>query len=159
MEAVTNTSPLLYLHRTGLLHQLPKIFEEIWTPQAVLQELEAGRQRGYEVPLRKNYPWLKQINPAVIPPEWLFLELGAGELATMALTREFPDKIVLLDDNDARAVAKAEGVQVWGTLKVILDFKTHGIVKELAPIIQQLRGSGMWISDKIELRILRLAGE
>ena len=41
-EAITNTSPLIYLHRVEALEWLPQLFDEIWTPPAVVDELNEG---------------------------------------------------------------------------------------------------------------------
>ncbi|MFQ5856668.1 MAG: hypothetical protein ACE5LU_13610 [Anaerolineae bacterium] len=49
-DAISNTSPLLYLYRIGVLEWLPELFNEVWTPNAVVMELEKGRRRGYDVP-------------------------------------------------------------------------------------------------------------
>jgi predicted nucleic acid-binding protein len=47
---VCNTSPLQYLHQIGQLGILPRLAEEIIVPQAVVNELAAGRQAGVELP-------------------------------------------------------------------------------------------------------------
>ena len=39
-EAISNTSPLLYLYRGGVLAWLPQLFNETWIPKAVVLELE-----------------------------------------------------------------------------------------------------------------------
>ena len=44
----------------------------------------------------KDYDWVKIINPNHAPSEWLALDLGAGELAAMALALENPRQIILL---------------------------------------------------------------
>lgn len=44
-EAISNTSPLLYLHQIGVLHLLPELFDKIWVPGAVVHELNEGRRR------------------------------------------------------------------------------------------------------------------
>ncbi|MDQ7029174.1 MAG: hypothetical protein Q9O62_05035 [Ardenticatenia bacterium] len=44
----------------------------------------------------------------------------------MALGLEHPERIVLLDDLLARRVAEAAGLQVWGTLRVLLEGKKGG---------------------------------
>lgn len=94
-----------------------------------------------------------------MPSEWLAVDLGKGEVAAISLALENPSAIILLDDLLARQLAHAAGLQVWGTLKVLLEAKTKGIVDNIAPLIKSLRGVGMWLSDQIEQRILRLAGE
>lgn len=84
--------------------------------EAVRNELQAGRSKGYDVPNPDNYSWLKVINPKSTPSEWLTLDLGVDEIAAMALALENPDRVVLLDDMLARQTAQAAGLQVWGTL-------------------------------------------
>jgi predicted nucleic acid-binding protein len=98
-EAISNTSPLLYLYRIEGLSWLPELFDEVWVPPAVVLELQVGQQKGYDVPNPSHYRWLQIVEPSFLPSEWLALDLGTGELATMALALEHPERIVLLDDN------------------------------------------------------------
>ena len=158
-NAISNTSPLLYLYRIDAIEWLPKLFGEIWTPRAVIDEISEGRKRGYDVQLLKSYEWLKVIKPSSVPSEWLSLDLGAGELETMALALENPERVAILDDAIARRIAQAAGLNVWGTLKVLLEAKEQGITKSISPHVEQLKSSGMWISEDIHLRIFALAGE
>lgn len=159
LKAITNTSPLLYLYRADVIEWLPQLFGEIWTPKAVIEELNEGQRRGYDVPMQANYEWLKVVAPHSVPSEWLTLDLGLGELETMALALENTDRIVILDDALARRIAQAAGITVWGTLKVLLEAKSQGITKSIQPHMKQLQESGMWISDEIRQRVLALAGE
>jgi predicted nucleic acid-binding protein len=158
-EAISNTSPLLYLYRINTIDLLPQLFQEVWTPSAVVDELAEGQRRGYDVPDNQLYPWLQIVDPCAVPSEWLSLDLGAGELASMALALENPTRIVLLDDMLARRTAQAAGLVVWGTLRVLLEAKSQGLVNQIEPCVQRLRKSGMWLSDEIRQRILTLAGE
>jgi predicted nucleic acid-binding protein len=158
-KAISNTSPLLYLYRIRTINWLPKLFDEVWTPEAVKNELLAGLGKGYDVPNPADYPWLDIVNPKSMPSEWLTLDLGAGEIAAMALALENPDRIVLLDDMLARRTAQAAGLQVWGTLKVLLEAKSRGLVDKIEPYVTNLNESGMWVSPELKQRILNLAGE
>ena len=158
-KAISNTSPLLYLYRVGAIDWLPRLFDEVWTTEAVRNELLARQTKGYVVPIPINYPWLHMVNPKAMPSEWLALDLGAGELSAMALALENPNHVILLDDGLARRTATAAGLTVWGTLKVLLEAKLLGLVDRIEPMIGRLREAGMWISDDIKLRILKLAGE
>jgi predicted nucleic acid-binding protein len=158
-KAISNTSPLLYLYRVGAIDWLPRLFDETWTTDAVLNELLAGQAKGYDVPIPIDYPWLRRVNPKAMPSEWLALDLGAGELSAMALALENPSHIILLDDGLARRTATAVGFTVWGTLKVLLEAKLLGLTDRIEPMIDRLHEAGMWISDDIKGRILNLAGE
>ena len=158
-EAVSNTSPLLYLYRIQALHLLPALFEEIWTPGAVARELRVGNEKGHDVPEVSAYSWLRIIDPRSTPSKWLSSDLGPGELAALALALEHPGKIVLLDDALARRVAEAAGLTVWGTLRVLLEGKSLGLIEAITPSVDRLSEAGMRISPSIRRRVLALADE
>lgn len=158
-KAISNTSPLLYLYRVGVIFWLPRLFDEVLIPTAIITELSEGRQKGYDVPNPSEYQWLHINNPRAMPSEWLALDLGPGELAAMALALENPSYILLLDDLLARRTAQAAGLAVWGTLKILLEAKAQGFTDRIEPFVDHLNNSGMWLSDEIRQRILALAGE
>jgi len=158
-EAISNTSPLLYLYRIGRIEWLPDLFAAVLVPRAVIIELERGRDRGYDVPAVSGYRWARHTEPQVTPSEWLALDLGPGELATMSLGLEHPDCIILLDDALARRLARAAGLNVWGTLRIVVEAKRQGLIGTVEPVVSELAGSGMWISNEVRERVLTLAGE
>jgi predicted nucleic acid-binding protein len=158
-KAVSNTSPLLYLHRIGGLTWVRALFAEIWIPQAVVEELREGARRGHDVPRPEHLGWIGVVEPGSVPSEWLALDLGAGELAAMALALENPDRVVLLDDALARRIGQAAGLKVWGTLRILLEAKVRGLTDSLAPLLDELKAAGMWMSQDIRERVLILAGE
>jgi predicted nucleic acid-binding protein len=158
-NAISNTSPLVYLHRIEALHWLPQLFDSVWAPAAVVDELRAGLQRGYDVPEPDKYEWLEIVTPRQTPSEWFALDLGAGEIAAMSLALENRERVVILDDALARHVAHAAGLSVWGTLRVILTAKDNGLTETVTLHVDRLRESGMWISDEVRNRIIQLAGE
>jgi predicted nucleic acid-binding protein len=157
--AISNTSPLLYLHRINGLGWLQQLFGEVWVPEAVVQELNEGARRGFDVPNVEDYDWLTIVTPNHTPSEWLALDLGIGEIAAMALALENPDRIIILDDALARRTAQAAGLEVWGTLRILLEAKAHGLIEAVKPTIDQLNQAGLWMSAEIRQRILALAGE
>jgi len=159
LNAISNTSPLLYLYRIDALKWLPSLFAEIWIPGAVVFELQEGRQKGYDVPNPSDYNGIKIIEPKMLPSEWFAVDLGAGELAAMSLAIEYPENIILLDDALARRTAKAAGLNVWGTLRILLEGKSHGLIENVKPQLNLLEDGGMWVSEGIRQRLLALAGE
>lgn len=158
-RAISNTSPLLYLYRIGTLEWLKALFSETWIPQAVVEELREGSRRGHDVPNPESLGWISVVDPRSVPSEWLALDLGAGELAAMALALENPNRVVLLDDALARRIGQAAGLTVWGTLKVLLEAKAKGLTDSLSPHLDRLAAAGMWMSRDIRERVLALAGE
>ena len=78
---------------------------------------------GYDVPEPEHYEWVTVTEPRVVPSRWLNVDLGAGELAVLALALalEQPQCTVLLDDGQARRIAQVAGLNVWGTLRVLVE--------------------------------------
>ena len=87
------------------------------------------------------------------------MTLGAGERAALALALENPRLVVALDEALARRIATAAGLPVWGTLRVLFEAKSRGLVEDIAPLVRRLIDSGMRISDDVRRRLLALAGE
>jgi predicted nucleic acid-binding protein len=158
-DAISNTSPLLYLHRIGALSWLRQLFQSVWVPGAVVRELEVGHHKGHDVPTPSHHAWITIAEPRLMPSEWLALDLGKGELGAMALALENPTRTVLLDDALARRTAQAAGLTVRGTLGLLLDAKTRELTDRIEPWVDRLADAGMWISAEVRLRILHLAGE
>ena len=156
---ISNTSPLLYLHRIQALDWLPELGQRVWIPRAVQDELSAGMRKGYDVPDQQHYEWIEVTDPCVVPSRWLNVDLGAGELAALALALEQPECTVLLDDGQARRIAQAAGLNVWGTLRVLVEAKSRGWIDTVGVHVDRLEAAGMWMSTAIRRRILALAGE
>ncbi len=158
-SAISDTSPLLYLYRIDALSWLPHLFNSIWVPTAVSNELSQGRKKGYHAPDPLTYEWMEIVDPRSTPHEWFALDLGAGEISAMALALENPDLPILLDDTLARKTAQAAGLRVWGTLRILLEAKSQGLIRHIAPFVDALGKKGMWVSGEIRRRILALADE
>src|SRR5687768_14283559 len=80
----TNTSPMLYLYRMRVLEWLSQLCVDIWIPQVVVDELQEGQRKGYEVPIPGAYDWLQGVEPQAVPSERLALDVGAGALAVLS---------------------------------------------------------------------------
>ncbi len=158
-EAILNTSPLLYLHRAQVLHVLSAVISVPYTTPAVMDELAVGRAKGLDVPSPSDLQAVQIREPTHQPERWLAVDLGAGEASVIALATEMQGPVAVLDDMQARRVASAAGVTVWGTLRVLLEAKRVGAIDAVSPLVANLVRSGMWISENVRARILHLAGE
>jgi predicted nucleic acid-binding protein len=58
-EAISNTSPLQYLHQLDLLDVLPTLYGEVLVPAGVVREIAAGRSLGVDLPDMGSIPWLR----------------------------------------------------------------------------------------------------
>ena len=57
-HVISNTSPLFYLHRLRYLDLLRELYQRIIVPDAVADELKAGREQGEDVPDVAAYAWI-----------------------------------------------------------------------------------------------------
>jgi predicted nucleic acid-binding protein len=87
------------------------------------------------------------------------LDLSSGEVAAMSLAFENRDCIVLLDEPIGRKAASLVGIEYWGTLKILLEAKRRGLTERIAPYVDRLGTTGLWIVGETRQRILKLAGE
>jgi predicted nucleic acid-binding protein len=159
-RATCSVSPVVFLYRIGVLDWLPHLFDEVWMPSEVLDDLLEARFIGYDVPSPFNLPWVQYQDPQLtIPGAWMALDLTSGEVAAMSLAFENRDCIVLLDEPMGRRAAKAVGIPYWGTLKILLEAKRRGLTDRIAPYVDRLGKTGLWIMGDTRQRILRLAGE
>ena len=119
-EVICNTSPLQYLHQADLLHLMPALFGGIQVPSAVAAELAEGKRRGIHLPELAELPWVtvRLARERRLLP--LVTSLGNGEKEVLALGLEASDHLLVLDDRDARRHAIAAGLNVTGTLGVLL---------------------------------------
>ena len=79
---------------------------------AVVHELPEGRRKEYDVLNPADGVWLHIVEPRSMPSKWLTLDLGAGELAALALALENSTRVSPL-----RRIAPHRSVEV-GPLKV-----------------------------------------
>jgi len=90
-EVISDTSPLPYLFQANLLELLQKLYGQIIIPEAVVEEIAAGRALGIHLPDLTTISWIRvrQVrNPALLP---LAPDLGAGEREALALAIETTD--------------------------------------------------------------------
>ena len=159
-KATCSVSPIVFLYRIEALEWLPRLFDEIWMPTVVLEDLLDARFIGYDVPNPFKVPWMQFQDPELtVPSAWMSLDLSSGEVAAMSLAFENRDCIVLLDDPLARRAARNVGIQCWGTIKILLEAKAKGLTEGITPYVDRLASSSLLLSKENRQRILALAGE
>lgn len=128
-------------------------------PAAVVNELDAGRQIGIDLPDVSTLRWAAIRSPAGTAALLLVSELGAGETEVLTLALESHDAIVILDDRLARIVANSIGIKITGTLGVLRDAKLAGIEPAVSPLLDRLQELGFRLAPHTKLALLRQTGE
>ena len=86
--------------------------------------------------------------------------LDEGEAEAIALSSELRASLLLMDETEGRAAARAMGLEVTGTLGVLLRGKREGKVPILKPILDQLMHQhGFRLSRRLYEQVLGEVGE
>ena len=145
---ISDSACLISLSKIDHLFLLQKLFATIYIPQAVEQEV------GLDL------PWLKVASPqnnSLVKA--LRLSLGAGESEVIALALEKSECIALIDDKQARRIASEMGVEIIGTVGLLLQAKRAGHLDSIGPVMDKLQEVGFRIGKSLYQHALQLAGE
>jgi predicted nucleic acid-binding protein len=66
---------------------------------------------------------------------------------------------LIVDDRQARTIARQLGIVIHGTVGILLQAKRAQLVPCIAPILEDMRGKGYWLSDALVEAALKLSGE
>jgi uncharacterized protein len=161
MIIVSNTSPLTSLSAIGQFALLQHIFGEVHISEAVWEELNADGVRWPGQDAVATSTWIHR-HPMTDEPlvRSLMRSIDQGEAESIALAVRLRADLVILDDRDAREAAEALGLTVTGVLGILLRAKHKGLLPLVRPVLDALRSqAGFFLSDKVYLHTLRLAGE
>lgn len=154
-----NTSPLIFLTKGGVLELLQIVNQEIVVPAAVATEIQQYGETDVTAIAVAQTDWLVVLETPPVPTVIQNWDLGAGESAVLTWGYVNPGTEVILDDLAARRCAAALGIPVRGTLGLVLSAKEQGRIAAARPVLEQLRLSGMYLSDRVMNQALALVGE
>ena len=126
---VADTGPLNYLVQIEAVDLLPMLFGRILAPAAVRDELIHPRAPAVvRAWITQVPPWLEirpnpDPNDITVPPS-----LDEGERAAIALAGVIDADLILMDDRDGVAFARAQGFAVTGTLGVLDLAARRGLI-------------------------------
>jgi len=157
---VSDTTLLLYLGRLGHAQLLPALFTPVYVPEQVVLELDVGRLLRADTINPRQLDWATIVpvsdeEIAALPPN----RLGIGEQAVIACALVHNCPLVGLDDREARELAEEVGLEVIGTIGVLLRAKRAGLVSAVRPMLDEIQKHGFHLHTKLYEEALRLAGE
>jgi hypothetical protein len=95
-------------------------------------------------------PWIVERFPTQpLAPQVLQARLGAGESEAISLALELRADRLFVDEKAARHLAAALGLNVIGTLGVLLAAKRKGLIPVVRPLVEALLESSFWISPQL----------
>lgn len=158
-QRITNASPLLFLAQLDRGELLCLGVQEVFVPSIVLGEICAKGDLAAE--RIKGYLGRGLRECLLTRPELLHLlpDLGEGEKEVIAQALQEKIVSVVLDDLDARRVARRMGLDPVGTVGLLLAAKKQNLIPSLKHELERLKVLGFWVSDVLAEQALREAGE
>ncbi len=154
MKVVSNTSPIIFLSKIEALDLLPQCFDQVMIPPSVSNELG-----DLLLPKYIQYTKISLAGEHFVQGALeMTRSLHVGELEAMVLAQETHADYVILDDKLARRKAQIMGLNVIGTIGVLLLAHQQKLIlaatveEHLTNLTQQ---HGMYISSKIMEQVKR----
>lgn len=156
---IVDAGPLLFLARLNRLELLKIEVDRVLVPSAVLIEIHRKEDPALEI-IRSCYgDWLGECminNPEILR---LLPGLGKGEREVIAQALVQNIDSVVLDDLDARRIARRFGLIPIGTVGLLLTAKKLNLLPSLKAELERLVKMDFWISQSLIESALKEAGE
>lgn len=159
MTVVADSSPLVILAKFGCFDLLNRLFPRLYISSEVHHEVVvsgAGLPGASEV-AKAEWIEVKQLqNQADLLAAQEKYALDVGELSTILLGKEIHANALLLDDYNARKLARAEGFQVRGSVGLLETFYLGGHLTDLRAAFRQLLEHSYIDQRLLDLRLRAL---
>ncbi|MEA2238276.1 MAG: hypothetical protein QOC81_3000 [Thermoanaerobaculia bacterium] len=156
---VINASPLIFLGNAGQLELLRAGgASRFVVPSSVLDEVTTSKHADRAARSVAEAAWIERGPTVPIPPEIIEWDLGPGESAVIAMCLQLGGARPVLDDLAGRKCARSFGLDVTGTLGLVITAHRLGNIDDPRKTLMGLRSSGMWLSDVVIDQALRIAG-
>ncbi|HWE83787.1 MAG TPA: DUF3368 domain-containing protein [Terracidiphilus sp.] len=154
MIVIADTTPINYFILIGEIEVLAQLYERVFIPVAVRDELASLLAPA---PVRS---WIESV------PSWLEVRaaaslatglppgLGAGEREAISLAEELQADQLIADDQSARREAERRGIAVIGTLGVLREAALEGLI-DLPSALDRLRNTSFHVTPELIDYLLR----
>jgi uncharacterized protein len=157
---VADTTPFSELAKVGRLDLLGQVFGQVIVPEEVYRELQRGNHPASKLIGSLDWLVVKAVQN-LSEVQHLYAEVGLdlGESEAIVLAEELEADQLLMDDLAGRREAQARGIPLIGTVGILLVAKQRGLIKQVKPIMDDLRNGGTRIAQPLYERVLQLAQE
>jgi predicted nucleic acid-binding protein len=125
---VADTSPLNYLVQIDYPDLLAALYERVLVPPAVMSELDHPRTPPPVRAWLEHLPSWVEVRGVQSPPPAALAGLDRGEQEAIQLAQEQHADLLLMDERRAVALARRQGLEVTGTLGVLVQAARLGLV-------------------------------
>lgn len=162
MIVISDTTPIISLIKIKSLDILGTMYKKIIIPKAVYDELIINMDHQSEIDIVQNCAFLEtkmvedNLSVSLLQKQ---LKLDLGESEAIVLANRINADLIIIDERKARRIAKDIGLNVTGTLGILVEAKQRGLIKELKPLLDKLVKNEIRIGKKLYQDILELVNE
>jgi uncharacterized protein len=156
---VSDAGPIVVFARIGRLSLLRDVTGTLLIPEAVHSEIFANKGAMPGASEVTQATWIQRVRVAdrsMVDQMPNFLHEGEREAIALAKERSAQ---LLVDEIRARREARARGVEVIGTLRILDQAKRSGHIALARPIVAQMQSQGYRFDRALILRFLEIVGE
>jgi predicted nucleic acid-binding protein len=157
MILVADASALIALATCDSLALLGALYGDVLVPEAVYLEVtENGKPQSVRL-----WAYLQGKVRPINTHRFIHLDAFAdlGETQAMLLYKEVSADRLLIDDKRGRKIAKINQINTVGSLGILLQAKRAGLIPVIAPLIEQISASPVFVGKSLIHTVLELAGE
>ena len=133
MLVVSDTTPIIAMMKAKCLYLLKSLFNTVLIPQAVYNELVDNQRYKQEANIIEQNDFFKVLD--VRDKEAINLlrkeeKLDLGESEAITLSHEQGANLLLMDEQRGRKVAEKLGINITGTIGILLHANNVGILSK-----------------------------
>ncbi|MCL2360397.1 MAG: DUF3368 domain-containing protein [Defluviitaleaceae bacterium] len=158
LNAVVNSTPLISLHDIGILDILSKMYNYVYIPYGVYEEVcvEGDIKKDTLLPF-PNFAIQHITNENA--KRYFKTALHKGEVEVMILADELKADICIIDDKLAREYAKYLGLKLTGTLGLLVKAKERGFIESVKLYMDLMIQNEIFIGKLLYENIKKLVDE
>ena len=159
-KIIVNTGPLIALTAAlGYLDILKQRYKRVIVPGEVASEILQDNASRFAAGEFQSATWIETISLEDKDKIITASKLDPGESAVIRTALQMGINLVCIDEIVGRRVARLCGLEVTGSLGILLKAKKEGNPIKVKECIINMRNKGIWISAELEKEVLVLAGE
>ena len=141
---ITDASCLIALDNIGEIDLLQRLFDQIYITPDVSKE--------YDKPLPE---WIIVRKPVLVDRQREFQgSLDPGEAGSIALALEWSEALLIIDEKKGRRLAISLGIEIIGTVGVLLEAHSRGHIELSPSLIESLEAANFRLSSVLKSKLL-----
>jgi hypothetical protein len=156
---VADGSPLIVLTKIGRITVLRQLAARVVVPSHVWREVIMNKPASFDSRELASADWIEVQSMPPGEAAKFADDLDLGEAEAIALALRLPGCRLLMDERLGRREARRLGLLVIGTLGLLREAKSRGLISALGGEIEKLQAIGQYMSPTLIAEALRSAGE